>query len=133
MSDQEPEIQSALPTDEDAREEVLRARKGGRPMLFPNAYVWLLLFSALDIMLTWVILHMEGREVNPIAERIIDDYGLNGMIVYKFALITLFIVICETVGKLRLSTGKILSRVGVLIALFPVAWSLLLLAQYGAQ
>lgn len=126
-----PETQSALPTGEAARDEVARRRFGSSPMRYPNAYVWLLFFSALDIMLTWVIFSNGGHEVNPIAEKVIFRWGLDGMIVYKFVLVTFFILICETVGKLRDSTGKTLSKVGVLIAAFPVCWSLLLLLRHG--
>ncbi len=100
-------------------------------MCYPSAYAWLLLFSALDVILTWVILGMYGREVNPIARWVIDHWALNGMIVYKFALITVFILICEAVGHLREATGRSLSRVSVLIAAAPVVWSLFLLSRVG--
>ena len=102
-----------------------------RHMHYPNAYTWLLLMSALDIMLTWVILYKEGREVNPIASYVIDKYDLEGMIIYKFVLILFFIAICEIVGTLRAPTGKVLSRVSVAIASVPVVWSLFLLARFN--
>ena len=101
-----------------------------RHMRYPSAYGWLLLLSALDVMLTWIILHyFMGAEVNPIARAVIDIWGLNGMIIYKFALITLFILICEGVGSLRDSAGRTLSRVSLLIASVPVVWSLFLLSD----
>lgn len=102
-----------------------------RPMLFPNAYTWLLLFSAMDIMLTWVILsHPSGREVNALANMVIQRFGLEGAIVYKFGLVLFFIVLCEFVGRLRLNSGRGLSRVGIAIAAFPVVWSLWLLLNH---
>ena len=102
-----------------------------RHMHYPNAYTWLLLMSSLDVMLTWVILFKEGQEVNPIANYVIDKWGLEGMIVYKFTLILFFITVCEIVGTLRRSTGLLLSRVSVAIAAFPVVWSLFLLARFN--
>lgn len=102
-----------------------------RRMHYPNTYVWLLLFSALDIMLTWVILHLRGQEVNPLARAVIDKWALNGMIIYKFALIIFFIMMCEIVGSLRMETGRMLSRTSVAIASVPVVWSLFLLARYA--
>lgn len=102
-----------------------------RQMYFPNTYVWLLLFSAMDIMLTWVILYFGGSEVNPIARWVIDGFGLNGMIVYKFALILVFIGICEAVAALRKPTASVLSKISVLIALVPVVWSLILLSRFS--
>lgn len=101
-----------------------------RRMRYPIAYVGLLIFSALDVILTWIILGLAGREVNPIAEWVIDEWGLNGMIIYKFALITVFILMCEAVGSLRDTTGRTLARVSVLIASVPVIWSLILLSAY---
>lgn len=128
---EQPETQSALPTGEAAREEVAQRRFGSTPMRYQSAYVWLLFFSAMDIMLTWVIFINGGREVNPIAEKVIFRWGLDGMIVYKFVLVTFFILLCEIIGKQRDTTGKTLSKVGVAIAAFPVCWSLVLLLRHG--
>lgn len=103
-----------------------------RHMRYPNAYAWLLLLSALDVMLTWVLLHFpEGYEANPIAAAVIDRWGLEGMVVYKFVLITVFILICEGVGSLRDTTGRALSRISLLIAAVPVVWSLFLLSRFA--
>lgn len=103
-----------------------------RHMRYPNAYAWLLLLSALDVMLTWVLLHFpEGYEANPIAAAVIDRWGLEGMVVYKFLLITVFILICEGVGSLRDTTGRALSRISLLIAAVPVVWSLFLLSRFA--
>lgn len=106
-------------------------RLGSTPMRYPNAYVWLLFFSAMDIMLTWVIFTNGGREVNPIAEQVIFRWGLDGMILYKFILVLFFILMCEFIGKQRDRTGQRLSQLGVLIAAFPVCWSLTLLLVHG--
>lgn len=102
-----------------------------RPMLFPNAYAWLMLFSAMDIMLTWVILNRGGHEVNALANYVIMRFGPNGMIIYKFALVLFFVVLCEFIGRLRIDSGRLLSKVGVAIGVFPVAWSLMLLFRHG--
>ena len=101
-----------------------------RHLRYPNAYLWLLLLSALDVMLTWTIFHFGGSEANPVAEAVIDQWGLEGMIIYKFSLITLFILICEGVGSLRETTGRMLSRLSIAIAAVPVVWSLILLTHY---
>lgn len=101
-----------------------------RNLLYPNAYVLLLILSAMDVMLTWMIIRLGGSEVNPIADGVIDLWGLNGMIVYKFVLIAAFISMCESVGSLREPAGRSLSRVSLLIASVPVAWSMVLLSRY---
>lgn len=98
---------------------------------YPSAYAWLLLFSALDVILTWIIINFGGSEANPVADAVIDEWGLDGMVIYKFVLITVFIVICEAVGALRDTTGRTLSLLSIAIACVPVAWSLFLLARYA--
>lgn len=121
-----------LPTDAGSVDAAGAARGlfASQPMRYPNAYAWLMLLSAMDIMLTWVILSRGGREINGLANWVIQSFGLNGMIVYKFVLVLFFVVLCELVGKLRDTSGRTLSRVGVVIAAFPVVWSMGLLARH---
>lgn len=121
------------PTEPPTAAQAIRGTFSSQPMLYPNAYTWLLLFSAMDIMFTWAILSLPGgQEVNAIANWVIERHGLQGAIVYKFVLVLVFVLICELVGRLRLSTGRTLSRAGVLIAAFPVVWSFWLLFRYFA-
>lgn len=125
----DPDDTASAPTQPPTPAQAVRSLFTNRPMMFPNAYTWLLLFSAMDIMLTWVILRMGGSEVNAIADAVIGRYGLTGAIVFKFALVLVFVLICEVVGRLRVTSGRTLSRVGVGIAAFPVVWSMFLLAR----
>ncbi len=96
---------------------------------YPNCYAWLVLFSALDVMLTWVVLNLGGAEANPLARAVIAWAGLMGMSVYKFLLVAVFVVLCDTVGRMQERTGLMLARVGVGIAVMPVGWTLGLLAS----
>lgn len=117
------------PTREHAEPVSLKKRlsQRGQDVLYPSRYLWLVLFSSMDIMLTWVVLAMGGREINWIAAQVIHEWGLPGAILFKFALVTLFIVACEMVGRMKPPTGRRLASVGVLISAFPVVWTLLLL------
>lgn len=109
------------PQHPDNRESPPRDDAGaGLHMLYPQAYTWLILVSALDIMFTWVVLHFGGREVNLLADLIIDSSGLWGLLVFKFGLVVLSIVICEEVGRRRRETGKRLSWLAVVISATPV-------------
>ena len=45
---------------------------------YPNRYVWFVLLSTLDVVLTFVILWLDGREVNGIADWILQRYGIGG-------------------------------------------------------
>ncbi len=99
------------------------------PMMFENAYVWTVFFSAMDVILTWMIIFwFEGEEINGIAAGVIEHWGMAGATVFKFCLILLTIIICEIVARARYSSGVFLSRVMIAISAFPVVWSLSLLA-----
>jgi len=96
---------------------------------FENAYVWFVFVSALDLMFTWIILHLGGVEVNAIADAVIRTFDLWGLIGFKFALVVLVIVICEEVARHREPTGRLLARAAVAISSIPVVVAV---AQLGA-
>ena len=96
-------------------------------MRYQSAYLWFIFVSSLDIILTWVILRKGGVEVNPIAELVIDSWGLPGAIGFKFALMLFVIIACEIVGRTRDALARKLIILGILISSFPVVWSSTLL------
>ena len=65
------------------------------------------------------------------AKLIIDKWELPGAIAFKFALVMFVIVSSEIVGRQRDKWGRGLIYSAVGIALFPVAWSLVLLSMNG--
>ena len=87
---------------------------------YPQLYVWFIFVSALDLMLTWVVLYFGGREVNLLADFILQRWALTGMVIYKFMLVVLVIFICEVVGYYRAKAGRNLARFAVAITLLPV-------------
>jgi hypothetical protein len=95
-------------------------------VLYPNAYVWFVFVSSMDVMLTWKILEREGTEINPIARWIIEQWGLPGAIVFKFSVMIFVIGICEFVGRSGRSM-RWLAGLAVAISALPVFYSLLLL------
>ncbi|MEM1211072.1 MAG: DUF5658 family protein [Planctomycetota bacterium] len=100
-----------------------------QPVRFPHAYTWIVFLSAMDVMLTKVVLAMGGREVNPIAETVINGFGLPGTLLFKFTLVIGFLLICEYVAQQSESTARFMSRTGLVIAAFPIIWSSLLLVS----
>ena len=102
-------------------------------MKFQEHYVWLIFVGSLDIMLTWVILRNGGEEVNPVAKLVIDEWGLNGAIAFKFALTLFVIVACEAIARVRPTTALILIWFGVLISSFPPIWSVFLLITHAGD
>lgn len=105
------------------------------PVLYPNSYVWYVFFASLDIMMTWIILHLDGREVNWLARMVIETGGLAGTVLYKFALVLLVVVICEIVGRFNDAKGRKLAEWSVAITIVPVAFAALQLAVlfFGAS
>jgi hypothetical protein len=106
-------------------------------MLYPDAYVWMVFFATLDVILTALVLAFggddEGRraeEINPIARAIIEHWEMAGAMAFKFALILLAIVLCEVVGRKGESAGRRLAWTCVFISAVPVLWSLALLATH---
>ncbi|MCG3137680.1 MAG: hypothetical protein HJJLKODD_01529 [Phycisphaerae bacterium] len=91
-----------------------------KAVLYPNHYVWFVFLSALDLMLTWIILHRGGGEVNLLASSILGNWGLIGFVVYKFILVTLVLCICEYVGRKNRALGRKLATAGVVITSFPI-------------
>ena len=83
-------------------------------------YLCLTIVAAVDIALTWTILQMGGTEVNPIADVVIQEGGLKGMIGFKFICVVLVIQMCEYVGRRQLNKGLWLSRSVVGISSVPV-------------
>ena len=90
------------------------------PVLYENHYTWFVFVSALDVMLTWVILHAGGREANHLAAAVLDRFGLEGLVVFKFALVILVIAICEVVGRKNIATGRRLASWAVALTCVPL-------------
>ena len=102
----------------------------GRPVLYPRTYLWLVLISSLDIMLTWVILHVGGYEANPLAATIIERFDLWGAVSFKFFLVIVFLLACEFVGRRRPRTGRAMATIAVCIAAVPVVVAVVLLTRH---
>jgi hypothetical protein len=101
------------------------------PMRYQEGYVWFLLFSSVDIILTWHILRKGGLEVNPLARVVIEHWDLAGAIAFKFSLVLFVVVACEIVGRHEDRLGKRLTAIAIAASAFPVLWSLCLLAMHG--
>jgi hypothetical protein len=101
------------------------------PMRYPNLYVWFVFVSAMDVLLTKVILRFRNaEEVNPITAAIIETWGFNGAIIFKFCLVLFVIIVCEVVGRKRDRLGRGLAVVGVIVSASPVVYSFVLLAWH---
>lgn len=101
-------------------------------MRYQNRYVWLVLVSALDLILTMLVLFVwQGHEVNPVAAAVIQHMGFTGAIGLKFGLVVLIILICELVGRRSDRDGRSLATGAILISGAPVIYTFVLLLRAG--
>ena len=101
-----------------------------RALRYQNHYVWFVFVSAMDVMLTWVILFFGGREANHVADFVIARFGLPGLVLFKFAIVVLVVLLCEAVGRRRPGAGKSLAEWAIAITCIPVAAALYQLLRH---
>ncbi len=89
----------------------------------------LLFVSALDILLTGAVISRGGHEVNPVANLIHEHWDMWGLTVFKYALVTFYVVVVQEIADRRWATARLTMQAGIVISLLPVAWSLYLLAS----
>jgi len=104
---------------------------------YPNAYVWFVFLAALDVMLTYLILHpvlffrgpdmtdSRGAEANVLAGWIIERWDVPGMVAFKFLLVVLVVVLCEIIGRHKEETGRRIAEWAVAITAIPVIIALI--------
>ena len=98
---------------------------------------WFILVGALDVFMTYLILRYsaEGRtqnilvEGNPLARWILQQWGIQGMVIFKFIMIGVVSVIAEVVGRFRPTVGRSLLQLGTLVVGGVVVYSFLLLQR----
>ncbi len=102
-------------------------------MRYPFLYMWFVVVSSLDIMLTWLVLDQHGGyEVNPLAALVIEYWGLPGAIGFKFSLTLFVIIICEVIGRRRDRTARRLARWSVGVSSLPPVYTTALVALHMA-
>ena len=108
-----------------------------RSVRYPAAYTWFVFLAALDVMLTYLILHpvlffrtpdmteSRGTEVNALANYIIQRWDVPGMVLFKFVLVVGVVVICEIIGRRKAEAGRRLAEWSVAITVIPVVVALI--------
>ncbi len=97
-------------------------------VLYPNVYVWFVFLGAMDIMLTWTILHpvFGGHEVNLLAHSSSNTAAnCQGTLLFKFGIVVGIVLICEFVGRRHPARGRWLPEWAVAITSIPVIVALI--------
>ena len=91
--------------------------------------MWLIFVSALDVILTRVILFFGGTEVNPVADFILANWGRLGMSIFKFIIVGFVITACEFIARRNIKTSRRLAYASIIISMVPVVWSCLIISS----
>lgn len=105
-------------------------RLGQKPMLYQQRYVWFVFLSVMDVMMTWIILSAGGRELNWIANAVIEFGGKVWLIGYKMAIVVLVIMLIETIGRMKPTTGSQVATAAIAITAFPVVFAIAQILLY---
>ena len=109
---------------------VIEPARGPRAdVIYPGRYVWYIFVSALDVILTeTVIEHFGAEEVNTIANQMLQEFGVMGLVGLKLSTVILVILICDTVGRRQYETGRRLAEWAIALSVVPVVISLIQIA-----
>lgn len=91
------------------------------PILYPKTYTVFLVLAALDVICTWFILALGGREVNAFANMLLQQWDVHGLLALKFSVVAMVLLICEIVGRKNPSAGGKLVFAAIALNMFPVA------------
>ena len=94
-----------------------------RVLLFETEVSWFVLASALDVAVTFLVLHYSSSgmtympivESNPVAQWFIGHWGFRGMAGYKFGMTLIVVVIAEFVGRQKPMVARILLWGGTIV------------------
>ena len=97
---------------------VLRSIVAGKAML-ANESLLLVTLSACDLFMTYILLWQGGHfyEANPVARWFFERWNIAGMTAFKFGLVAIIIVLCETIERHRPRVGRAIVLLGCVAAL----------------
>jgi hypothetical protein len=92
-----------------------------RSVLYPDRYLWYVLASVMDIVVTvTVLVHYSAKEVNSIAQASMERFDTWGLVGLKFATLVIVVAICEYVGRRHVRLGRMLATIAIAASLMPV-------------
>lgn len=93
-----------------------------------------ILVNFADVVLTGIAFRFGAREFNVLANWVLKSWGLTGMVLYKFALVTFVLLVCQYVHPTHPRTARAVLLVGsvaygilvvgVTVTLFIKVWHL---------
>lgn len=93
---------------------------------------WLLMVSVLDVVVTYLILRVGGREANPIANWFIRGWGVKGMVYFKFGVTAFVAVLTQIIAQQRPDVARRLLIFATCVVGGVVVYSAFLLVRISA-
>ena len=90
-------------------------------ILYLKTYTAFVLLAALDVICTWFVLALNGREVNALANMVLQQWDVHGLLALKFCVVAMVLMICEFVGRKRPAAAVRLAFAAIAMNFFPVA------------
>jgi len=90
------------------------------PILYPKTYAAFLLVAAMDVICTWVVLALGGRELNAFANLLLQRWDVHGLLALKFSVCVMVLITCEFIGRRRPATAVRLAIAAIVLNMFPV-------------
>ena len=109
-----------------------------RPLPLERETSWFIFANAVDVFMTCVLFHLFpkgegarpfGIETNPIAGMFWHDSSLTGLVYFKFAMVTVVVVIAQIVASRRIEVARKLLNLGTLIVSGVVVYTIVLLLR----
>ncbi len=92
---------------------------------------WFILVSVFDFWMTYYLLSTGGfGESNPIARFFIHSWGINGMLYFKFAMVTFIVLIAQAIATQKLDTARRILSFATIAVTAVVIYSVTLLLRH---
>ncbi len=90
------------------------------PILYPKTYAAFLVVATMDVVCTWVVLALGGRELNAFANMLLQRWDVHGLLALKFSVCVMVLITCEFIGRRRPATAVRLAIAAIVLNIFPV-------------
>ncbi len=106
----------------------------GRHLPLERETVWFILFSVLDILLTYKLLSSgKVQEANPIARYFINRWGAKGMVYFKMGMVAFITVLAQVIAVRNRAAARWVLWFGIAIVGVVVVYSVSLVFRTGAM
>ena len=103
-----------------------------RKLPFESETTWFILVSALDVVLTYLLIREDRfHEANPVARFFLNHWGVRGLVYFKFAMVGFFLIIAQIIALKQPATARRLLILGTVIVSGVLIYSLYLLVNYS--